>query len=61
MTEGDKIEDMGFMMEIMEARETIDDATQDDVQDVEMMLESNDGTSQDLVVDGSNIAYRQDC
>lgn len=61
MSEGDKIEDMSFMMEIMEARETIDDATQDDVHDVEGLLESTDSMSQVLFVDASNMAYRQDC
>lgn len=61
MSEGEKIEDIGFMMEIMEARETIDDATRDDVPDVESLLESNDGMSQVLFVDASNMLYRKDC
>lgn len=61
MSESEKIEDMEFMMEIMEARETIDDATQGDAHDVERLMESNDGMSEELFVDVSNMIYRKDC
>ncbi|KAF9481429.1 Co-chaperone Hsc20, partial [Pholiota conissans] len=41
ISESDQTEDMAFMMEIMEAREAIDDATSDNVHAIEEILENN--------------------
>lgn len=41
LSERDQVDDMAFMMEIMEARETIDEASPDDKSSIEALIEEN--------------------
>lgn len=43
VAEGDQVEDQAFMMEVMEARETIEEATPADVGAIEELLARNRG------------------
>lgn len=43
VSESDQVEDMEFMMEIMEARETIEEATPADIDKIEELLDRNKG------------------
>ncbi|KAF8973927.1 hypothetical protein BDZ97DRAFT_1648348 [Flammula alnicola] len=60
MSESDQVEDMEFMMEIMEARETIDDAIPENRDTIEKLVDSNQQDIKRTIDEITKLVEQQD-